>query len=198
MGWLILLEFRAGNLLDLWVLAEKQRYNVHRYSAILGFNGLLSPTHSFTHEAEESAEAITESTAKPSVRRYYAITSTLFIVAYGSHVVIYEFDSKLENPVLQFVGGLDVRMSGHTKNRTKQQEKPAFSAITSHENSCILGLSNGAVLMVNECEKEIISCKMLSSPNKYRITSNIDLASTDTVTNNHKSSVCFSATSPQD
>lgn len=200
MGWLILLEFRAGNLLDLWVLAEKQRYNVHSYPAILGFNGLLSPTHSFTHEAEESAEAITESItesiAKPSVRRYYAITSTLFIVAYGSHVVIYEFDSKLENPVLQFVGGLDVRMSGHTKNRTKQQEKPAFSAITSHENSCILGLSNGAVLMVNECEKEIISCKMLSSPNKYRITSNIDLASTDTVTNNHKKFGVFFSNQP--
>ncbi|EFO64999.1 Kinase, VPS15 [Giardia lamblia P15] len=196
MGWLVLLELRAGNLLDLWVLAEKQRYNVHKYPAILGFNNLLSSTHASISEAEENTETITESTTKLSAHRYYAITGTLFIVAYSTHVLIYEFDSKLEDPVLQFVGGLDVRMSGHTKSRVKQQEKPVFSAIASHEGSCILGLSNGAVLMLNECEKEVISCKVLSSPSKYRITSNIDLASTDTVTDSYKKFGVFFSNQP--
>lgn len=186
MGWLILLELRAGNLLDLWILAEKQRYNVHRYPAILGLSSLASSIRTSIPESEESAEAIVESTVRCPVHRYYAITSTLFIVAYKSHVFMYKFDSKLDDPILQFVGRLDVRTSGHTKAYAQRQEKLVFSAIAGHENSGVLGLSNGAVLILTECEKEVISCKMLSSPKKYRISSNVDLASTDTVTDNYK------------
>lgn len=185
-GWLILLELRADNLLDLRILVEKQRYDVHSYPSILDNSDLTCSVHGFVPESEEGTEAAAEPTTHCPVHRLYTITNTLFITAHNSHALVYKFDSKPEDPVLQFVGYINSRMINPVKSHEKRRENPVFSAITCYEGSVILGLSNGAVLMLSECEKEIISCKVLSSPSKYRITSNIDLESTECVTDSYK------------